>query len=447
MRTRSGLQLMGGYLAVLLSALFSVSAIAEAPSSATAFSSTSPNLFGDWGGERTKLANDGVFLFFNYDGQAVHNFSGGNRRLTRLANQWVFGASFDFDKLLHWKGASFDIMVTNRSGRDLNADAQLGINLGVVNNFGIAQTWWLTKFAFDQKFFDGKVDWRIGRTPAGTDFNKTDLCDFMSLVYCGTPFTNVTSYSTFFNMGRWGTRVKFFTTGKDYFAIGMYQVNPKYYDPGWAVRHGLSLSIPSGTTGWMFPIQYGWDSKIGGMPGTYQVGVWYSTAPVADLFFDIDHNPLGLTGLPPLMRQSGYGAYIAVDQRLTDDGNGKGFSLFLNVVQSNPQTESIDQEINVGFKYHHPFNRPDDYVGVGLGSYRNNHRAYKTYVDKNGTDYNAASQAFVGHDNEYHFEAFYKWSVIKSIQLLPDIQYIIQPSGSSRNKNVFVVGLTTQISF
>lgn len=447
MPTRSGLHLRRACLVILLSASFSVPAIAGPPSNSAAFSNNSPNLFGDWDGDRTQLANDGVFLFFNYDGQAVHNVSGGNRHLTRLANQWVFGASLDFDKLVNWKGASFDIIVTNRSGRDLNADAQLGTNNGVVNDFGIAETWWLTEFAFDQKFFDGRVDWRIGRTPAGTDFNKTDLCDFMNLVYCGTPFTDVTSYSTFFNMGRWGTRVKFLTTGNDYFAIGMYQVNPKYYDRIWAVRYGLSLRIPSGTTGWMFPIQYGWDSKIGEMPGTYQVGVWYSTAPVADLSFDINHNLLGLTGLSPLMRQSGYGAYLDVDQRLTDDGSGKGFSLFLNVVQSNPQTEAIDQEINVGFKYHHPFNRPDDYVGVGLGSYRNNHRAYKTYVEENDTDYDVASQAFVGHGDEYHFEAFYSWSVLKSIQLLPDVQYIAQPSGASRNKNVFTVGLTTKISF
>lgn len=411
-----------------------------------AFNSTSPDLLGDWGGERTRLASEGVFLFFDYDGQAVHNLSGGDSQLTRLANQWVFGASLDFDKLFAWKGASFDVMVTNRSGRDLSEDAKLGADYGVVNNYGIAETWWLTEFALDQKFLNDKIEWRIGRTSAGTDFNKTDLCDFMNLVYCGTPFTNVTSYSTFFNMGRFGTSIKVFSSKDDYFSIGAYQVNPKYYDPSWAVAHGLSFDIPSGTTGWMYPVQYEWAGKMAGMPGTYQVGAWYSTAPISDLFFDAKHQPLGVSGLPALERRGDYGAYIDVDQRLTDD-NGKGLSLFLNMVQSNPQTEAIDREVNIGLKYHEPFERPNDYIGVGVGAYLNNDRLYKTFVAQHGTDYDAVAQAFVGHGYEYHLEAFYKWSVLRSVQLMPDIQYIYHPGASSRNDDVFVLGLTTQISF
>lgn len=434
-------------VAAAVLAAFAAPAAAQSTSSGRAFSESSPFLLGDWGGERTKLANDGVNFFFSYSGQGAYNATGGSQNIARLANQWLFGASLDLNKLVHWKGASFDITVGNRSGRSLNNDAQLGADIGVFNDFGPAETWWLTEFALDQKFFDGRVSWRIGRMPAGTDFNTANLCDFQNLVFCGTPFTNVTSYSTFFDMGQWGTRVKIYTHKQDYFEIGTYQVNPKYYDPSWEVHHGLSLDIPSGTTGWMYRIEYGWNTKIGGMPGSYQFGGWYSTAPISDLFYGVNGEPFGLTDMAPRMHHSDYGLFFDADQRLTDNGSGRGFSLFLNLTQSNPSTESIDQLINVGFKYHEPFNRPDDYIGVGFGAYDNNYRAYDQFVQQNGTDYSAATNTFVGHGYEYHLEAFYKWYWTQSVQLLPDIQYIVHPSGSTRNANAFLIGLTTEINF
>ena len=37
----------------------------------------SPYLFGDWGGARTPLADDGLTFDFGYVSEAAHNFSGG----------------------------------------------------------------------------------------------------------------------------------------------------------------------------------------------------------------------------------------------------------------------------------------------------------------------------------------------------------------------------------
>ena len=38
---------------------------------------TSPHLFGDWGGLRTSLSERGIDLNLGYTGEAAHNFSGG----------------------------------------------------------------------------------------------------------------------------------------------------------------------------------------------------------------------------------------------------------------------------------------------------------------------------------------------------------------------------------
>ncbi len=39
--------------------------------------STSPYLFGDWNGERTRLADEGVHFDLEYGGEAAQNFAGG----------------------------------------------------------------------------------------------------------------------------------------------------------------------------------------------------------------------------------------------------------------------------------------------------------------------------------------------------------------------------------
>jgi len=91
----------------LLSCLLGASLLSVAASAQAYDLQTSPYLFGDWGGLRTRLAERGVTLNLGYTGEAAHNFSGGQDKLTRYTDQWVFGATMDLDKLLGWHGGIF----------------------------------------------------------------------------------------------------------------------------------------------------------------------------------------------------------------------------------------------------------------------------------------------------------------------------------------------------
>lgn len=56
---------------------------------------TRPWLLGDWGGERTRLAERGIDFNFGYGTELAHNASGGTRHLTRYttngpsAPRWI----------------------------------------------------------------------------------------------------------------------------------------------------------------------------------------------------------------------------------------------------------------------------------------------------------------------------------------------------------------------
>ena len=86
-------------------------------------------LLGDWNGQRTRLANEGITFNLSYGSEMAHNFSGGTDHLTRYADQWVFGARLDLDKLWRWKGGTFQVTYTERNGRTLGENANIGSNM------------------------------------------------------------------------------------------------------------------------------------------------------------------------------------------------------------------------------------------------------------------------------------------------------------------------------
>jgi porin len=68
---------------------------------------TSTYLLGDWGGLRTRLADEGVTIQLGYVGETAHNFSGGTEHLTLHADQWTFGTTLDLNRLWGWSGGTF----------------------------------------------------------------------------------------------------------------------------------------------------------------------------------------------------------------------------------------------------------------------------------------------------------------------------------------------------
>jgi len=404
----------------------------------------SPYLFGDWGGARTRLFDQGVGFDFGYVSEVAHNFSGGDENITRYTDQWKLGSTFDFEKLWGWRGASFQIMVTDRNGRNIGADANIGNNQLIQEVYGRGQTWHLTIFAFDQTFLDGRWDWRIGRLPVGEDIASFS-CDFQNLTFCGAqPGNIVGDYWINWPTSQWATRLKFKATDELYAQIAAYQLNPLYADDNYARDKGLTLDNP-GTTGWLLPLEFGWTPQRNGLPGSYKFGVWYNTAGGADLFYDINHEPRALTDAPPLQRDSRYGAYVTFQQQWTGTAGHDGIVVFFNATQADQSTSRTDRQIAMGAELHGPFNRPNDFIGFAVGATHANGRAADYQRLYNSVHPDQAGIVLDG--NEYASEIFYSWSPIPSIQLRPNLQYVLHPGGSSQNDDAFVLGVKTVIAF
>ncbi|MFM0093900.1 carbohydrate porin [Paraburkholderia sediminicola] len=420
-------------------------ALALCATSAYAYDiSTSPYLFGDWGGLRTRLADHGVTFNLGYGSELAHNFSGGTDHLTRYTDQWAFGSTVDLNKLLGWKGATFQATITDRNGRNLGADAHIGNNMLLQEVYGRGQTWHLTQFWLDQKLLNDRLDIKAGRVTVGEDFFSFS-CDFQNLTFCGAqPGNLVGNYWVNWPTSVWGARVKYRTSQETDAQIGVYQVNPNYVNDEYARHYGLSVNNPRGTTGALIPLEFGWQPHFAGRPGSYKVGVWYNTSTGQDLYEDVNSNPRGITGLAARQRDGQYGAYISLQQQITGTAGGRGATVFLNFSQADRNTAQTDHQLSIGVQYKGPFNHPSDSIGFAVGATHNNGR-YADFVRQ--VNARTGANTVVGDGYEYATELYYSWSPVPSVYFLPNLQYVLHPGGTSQNNKAFVVGLKSGITF
>ena len=83
--------------------------------------------FGDWGGLRTDLLQQGIGLKFDAVTEFAGNVSGGTRQGATFANQVGFGADVNWERLADITGLSTHLIIVNRSGS--NDSRQFGDNL------------------------------------------------------------------------------------------------------------------------------------------------------------------------------------------------------------------------------------------------------------------------------------------------------------------------------
>ena len=140
-------------------------------------------------------------------------------------------------------------------------------------------------------------------------------CDFQNLTFCGSqPGNLVGSYWVNWPTSQWATRLKVNTSEQTHLQAGVYQVNPKYVDDGYARRHGLSLDNPGGTTGALIPLEFGVLPSWNGLPGSSSAPG--TTPRRAGSVPGRERRRARLTGLAPRERNGQYGFYLNFEQQV-----------------------------------------------------------------------------------------------------------------------------------
>ena len=415
---------------------------------ADAFSADSKWMTGDWGGERTKLIEQGIDIKADYVGEMGANLHGGynDDKTGRYSDQFGLGVALDLQKLWGWDNTQAKIQLTNRNGQNISndriGDPRAGTLSSSMEVYGRGHMVRLTQFWIQHQMFDNKLDVKLGYFGEGEDFN-TFPCDFQNLSFCGSQVGNYVN--TWYNwpVSQAAIRVKYNITPELYAQIGAYNQNPSQLEHG----NGFKLS-GSGTKGTILPVELVWSPKVNDLPGEYRVGYYKSTAPADDVKVNITND-----GEDYRVRDSKHGYWFVVQQQLTSHNGdaARGLHIAANATFHDKATNIVDNYQSLMFVYKGPFDaRPKDDIGIGAARIHVNDDVKKSAELINAsigaTDYSDPLYTPL-RNTEYNYELNYGFHVTNWLTVRPNLQYITHPGGVDQVDNALVAGLKIQSTF
>lgn len=400
-------------------------------------------LTGDWLGMRTSLQDAGINLRAHFTTESAANPSGGNYQTVRYTQQIDFGVDFDLHRMLRIPDATIQVTLTDNAGRSLSADA-IGNQFAVQELYGAGQTFRLAEMNYQQDLFSHKVTIELGWSPVGDHFaGLPAFCDFQNGVICGHASAMTTDSGAHnFPTGEWGARINTRPRADLYVETGIYQVNPNEGNAG----AGFDLSFRS--TGVFLPIELGWLRGRGTeeLPGTYKIGGYYNSSDTPDLLKDINGRCAGLTGAPLEQHNGRSGAYLTADQMIFREqpGSNRGLTLGAMVTMGDSGTAKYRYSWMAGGHYQGTFRgRDKDVVSFMLAYARTNSR-----LTQYQQDVDAVAPGSIGIQTfESIAEIDYELQVKPWLRIRPNLQYVINPAGTGKIPNAFVMGFYTQVTF
>ena len=421
---------------------------------ADAFSSDSKWMTGDWGGERTKLIEQGIDIKADYVGEMGANLHGGydDDKTGRYSDQFGLGVALDLQKLWGWDNTQAKIQLTNRNGYNISNDRVGDPRAGTLSSsqevYGRGHMVRLTQLWIQHQFFDNKLDVKAGYFGEGEDFN-TFPCDFQNLAFCGSQVGNwATNIWYNWPVSQAAIRVKYNINDELYAQIGAYNQNPSQLEHG----NGFKLS-GSGTKGTVLPVELVWSPKVNSLPGEYRVGYYKSTADADDVREDVNGFDAATTGDDYKSHSSKHGYWFVAQQQLTSHNGDatRGLNIAANATFHDKDTNFIDNYQSVMFVYKGPFDaRPKDDIGIGAARIHVNKdvkRNAELLNASNGvSDYDNAAFSPI-RETEYNYELNYGIHVTNWLTVRPNLQYITHPGGVDEVDNALVAGLKIQSTF
>jgi len=167
----------------------------------------------------------------------------------------------------------------------------------------------------------------------------------------------------------------------------------------------------------------------------------------SDVVSDIAGAPAIITGRPFRQDRGRWGAYVNFLQQVTR-GSGSnprsGLSLFFNATLADRRTSVIDTQIAGGLTYTGPFqSRANDDIGLAIGATHVNSRVAWAQMLENHVGLGSVPV----QRSEYVAEAYYTFRPRNGLEVRPNIQFVVEPGGTSQNRNALVFGLKTIANF
>jgi len=386
------------------------------------------------------------------------NTTGGQNTGAVYTGLLNFGATVDLEKTVGWKGASVSTTWCWLSGR--NASEDLAGNFLTISNIAGFNTLRMYNLWFQQNLWDDKISIRLGQICPDGEFVISDYASLFINSTFGFPALvtmNLPNGGSGFPSGALGARIAWSPVDWFTFRSAVFQGNVFAQDVN---RHGFRWSLDA-QTGYTFfnEAQFRWNHRDSesGLPGQLKPGVWFQTGQSADpltastssgnsgFYLILDQmlyrepggpSVTGLTKDGKTAAKGGEGKSFKtpVDQEKSD----QGLVWFGRVGFTPADRNFINFYFDTGLSYKGPIpGRDDDTVGIGFG-----------YAQlSNGARASLEAQGSHPTEAEMVIEFTYQARITPSLVVQPDLQYIINPGGTTDFHNALVIGARAAITF
>ncbi|TDU70612.1 OprB family porin [Prosthecobacter fusiformis] len=429
-------------------------------------------MLGDWGGLRTRLAENGVDFEFFYVGSMPTNLGGGIRAGSAYQHGFLAAMDLDTEKLGWWNGGHFHVSGVSLEGRPF-ADTYVG-DLNKTNLVDFPADTRLWQAYYQQDLFNDKLIIKAGLMSVDRDFILPELYNSLASIN----FMNQTFFfpTMAFNLydipgfpegshslpstpyAALGALVKWQPVESFYIQAAIYDGNPDASSSGTRLalraEEGALMYFETG-----FRLNQGKDDR--GLPGNYKLGGYYHT----DEFYDINSTILSMTPLPldtAETHKGNYGVYLLAEQMLwresgRDDPAQQGIVGFFRVAGAPSDRNLAEFGIDGGlvFKGLIP-GRDYDTLGIG-GSYLKISEEVSDAQRRINEFFTAApfnAPAIEEADYEAVVEVNYKLQLAAWWTLQASLQYVFHPGGRAgaalagdSTPDALVLGIQTTLRF
>ena len=395
-------------------------------------------MLGDWGGERTALAKEGVTFDFNDIGDFLTDVTGSQTHHATYFGRFRASTDIDFNQLSGFDGELFFTAIT-QYGQNLSAQYlhtnTLTSSIAGVNSVRIDQFW------YQQGFFDSMFKVKVGQVAAVNEFGATDFFDILfndELGYAPNAIFNTkTPFSPAGKPGviLWGD-LSDLTPGL-YVKTGVFTAYDNPYHPD---TNGVNYVNDFNHHGLSGSFELGYKEQKTDYAGVYKLGVNANpdvpyTNPATGQLYHGDYN------IYATVEKTVYHPEGVSDPK---DMNGsrldtkKGLDLLFQFVGEPGDRNPLQYEFTTGARYTGLIpGRDDDKVGFGL-IYSDNGEAFSQANINSGGP---------GLGGETTLELDYQYNPAPWLSIQPDAQYIFDPGGNSSRDDILVLGLRTIVRF
>ena len=437
------------------------------------FSSSRATLLGDLGGFRSALARYGLTLGVTETSEVFGNTTGGIRQSAYYEGLTTATLQLDTLKAFGLVGGTVNVSAFQIHGSSLSFKNLLALQ--TVSGIAANRATRLWEAWYDQVFFDGRLDVKLGQQSADQEFITSTGSALFENTMMGWPL--LPSYDQYaggpaYPLSSLAVRLKGQVTPNLTVLAAVFNDNP----PGGPFADdsqtrgieaaGLRFNLNTGAL-FFTELQYAVNQPAAGtvdkgenlgLPGVYKLGAWFDTASFPDQAYAGN----GLTLADPANAgvarndHTNFSVYGVFDQTVWRPNytEPRALAIFARVMGAPGDRNLIEFSLNTGVTLKAPFaGRDADSVGLGVGYGKLGSGARAN--DQNVAFY-AGPYAFSPiRSSETFIEATYQYQVAPWWQIQPDFQYVFNPGGGiidprdpvQKVKNETVFGLRTNITF